>query len=209
MHAFPNPITCKLLRALALFGFVSLAIKINAAQLRDYAGVPEPTASNPQLSASSGDFVPWPGWDPYNISTPAKPSSWPSDDKVGYYYVEPDHPSAKDSKQSGDLTDASGNRYGYPNRPRATMPGQGSAGSYDIPAGTYIEFNGEMPDRGEGIKIRFLGTSANPCWVTGNGIYHTGRWQLGGSSHAIIEGITFGLTDDKFTDKNNKANCIP
>ena len=84
-------------------------------------------------------------------SSPAQPSNWPSLEAAGYYYIDNNHPSATDS----------GNTYGYPGKPRMSIP----TGAF--PAGTYIEINGG-PYPGSGpLVITANGTPTQPVWIRG------------------------------------------
>jgi len=58
---------------------------------------------------------------------PAAPAAWPGNEAAGYYYIDRTHPNATDSS----------NQYGYPDKPRATIPNYAT-----FPAGTYIEVHG-------------------------------------------------------------------
>lgn len=108
--------------------------------------------------------IPNPDWgaigDPIDASAPAAPSAWPGNDAAGYYYVDSDHPSATNSVQSGDLTDNHGNRYGYPDVPRASVP------TSPFVAGSYVEVHGTFSST-TSVRFEFNCTEANPCWFRG------------------------------------------
>ncbi|MCE7983553.1 MAG: hypothetical protein DYG89_20460 [Caldilinea sp. CFX5] len=81
---------------------------------------------------------------------PAAPAAWPATVAPGYYYIDNSHPNATDTN----------NDYGYPNRPRQSIP------EITYPAGSYIEIHGgDYPDAY--IWMDFACTLAQPCWVRG------------------------------------------
>jgi hypothetical protein len=82
---------------------------------------------------------------------PAAPSAWPGSEASGYYYIDNTHPNATDSS----------NQYGYPDKPRASIPNYTS-----FPAGTYIEIHGG-PYQGGQLILTFNCTQQDPCWFRG------------------------------------------
>ncbi|MEZ4726070.1 MAG: Ig-like domain-containing protein [Caldilineaceae bacterium] len=81
---------------------------------------------------------------------PAAPAAWPGAAALGYYYIDNSHPNATDTN----------NEYGYPNRPRQSIP------EIAYPAGSYVEIHGgDYTDAN--IRIDFNCTRAQPCWMRG------------------------------------------
>ena len=125
--------------------------------------------------------IPDPTWGtihPIDTQAPPKPTSWPSEESTGFYYVDNTHLQATDS----------GNPFGYPDKPRVTIP------EGDLQAGEYVEIHGG-PYRGGGqIIIRALGTEANPVWVRGgdniNPAHITGEMIVKGS-YVFLENFNF------------------
>ena len=97
--------------------------------------------------------------DPIDTPTPDWPASWnegTTSATEGYYYID---------KTDGNATD-SGNTYGHPDLPRASIPeGALSAGDFIyVHAGTYTAAD----SGGDRFNWYGTGTSANPIWITGN-----------------------------------------
>ncbi len=87
-------------------------------------------------------------WIQPDIARPDRPAPWASE-QAGYYYI---------NRETG--TD-SGNTYGVPSNPRATIPSP-------IPAGSYVEVHGTYNYLQAGmIKIRPEGTATKPVWIVG------------------------------------------
>ncbi|MEW5757423.1 MAG: hypothetical protein AB1810_14095 [Pseudomonadota bacterium] len=82
-------------------------------------------------------------------TAPAQPAAWPTSEAAGFYYVDKSHPSATDT----------GNPYGYPNKPRLTIP------NTTFGAGTYVELHGGTYS--SNMSLNFNCTQAAPCWVRG------------------------------------------
>ncbi len=107
-----------------------------------------------------------------NEQAPARPSSWTSE-VTGYYYVDSTHASATDSS----------NDYGYPAKPRRSIPNT-------LNAGDVVEFHGHHTLF---EQIAANGTSSNPVFLRGqledmpqigNKLYFTNV------SYLIVENIT-------------------
>ena len=123
-------------------------------------GIPDPAAS-------------WGGTiDPIDDVAPAQPSAWPSGEAAGYYYIDKSHPSATDT----------GNPYGYPNKPRITIPSTFAAGSYvEVHGGPYSN-----------VTVTANGTATNPVWFRGTaGSNPTFRGFSMKGSYAIFEYLNF------------------
>ena len=108
-------------------------------------------------------------------NTAAKCPTWPTAATIGCYYVDNTDPVATDSS----------NTYGYPNKPRLTIP------SLTLNAGNFVYVNAGTyaPD----LYLKGAGTAANPIWFTGNSTTHpvlSGGLFVGynvGASYAVIE----------------------
>ncbi len=112
--------------------------------------------------------IPNPDWgaigNPIDAVAPSRPSNWPDNDAAGCYYINPDDPSATDAVQTGDLTDAYGHRFGYPDRPRKSVPDW----HYPFAPGAYVEVHGSFPSLNPShIQYSFNCTAAQPCWFRG------------------------------------------
>lgn len=129
---------------------------MNAAPAWKYPGVP---------------YTDW-AYDPFTYPVPARPVEWPSGDKVGIYFIEKDNlTNATDTILPGDHVDVDGMRYGYPDRPRLTLPITKWNGSGPHAAGTVFWIKGGIWDTVAGSKNWkpiFLGTPEAPCWIYGD-----------------------------------------
>lgn len=93
-----------------------------------------------------------------NEITLSTPNPWSSGTE-GFYYVDPASAIATDTN----------NPYGYPTKPRSTIPNP-------IPAGAVVEIHGQLNSN---ITINAQGTSSNPVFVRGK---------------SYVDRPTFGLT---------------
>ncbi len=151
-------------------------------------GIPYPTKSLPSgIQTSTTELqAPSPfgqaGW-PYDpiLYTPAQPSAWPSAESVGNYYVDPTHSSATDTS----------NTYGYPNRPRATLPTTLTLG-----AGAYVRVAGGTHTHGNQTWT-VNGSSSAPVYLNFQGatiqFSDNGGWPFSGG-HCIIDRMTGTFT---------------
>ena len=89
---------------------------------------------------------------------PADPTEWStSTEKVGFYYIDSDHPSCNNT-----------NDYGYPDAPRCSIPSSGAsvvAGGKMVLAPSSLPYT--MRDSSWQL-INFEGTADNPSWLIGN-----------------------------------------
>lgn len=122
--------------------------------------------------------VPDPKWEnsihPIDTAVPNRPSNWTRDIK-GFYYVDPDHAQATDSK----------NTYGYPNKPRKTIP-------KIVAAGSYVEISGRYNQ--DAVYIKYNCTPSAPCWLVGNKNDRpnfTGNLKIDDSDYLIIDSVDF------------------
>jgi len=81
---------------------------------------------------------------------PNAPTTWPANEVSGYYYIDNSHPNNTDVD----------NTYGYPEKPRASIP-------RTYAAGDYAEIHGG-PYEGSNIIITVNGTSTDPVWIRGS-----------------------------------------
>jgi hypothetical protein len=114
-----------------------------------------------------------------NESVPLPPNTW-TKQVTGYYYIDQTHPASTDTS----------NPYGYPSKPRKTIP-------LSLPAGSYVELHNTYTNSHASPKIiSFAGTARNPVFIRGvdAGINRrpmaTKKWTVRGS-YGIIEGIYF------------------
>lgn len=91
----------------------------------------------------------WGSTHPIDSSAPAQPAEWPSAQVAGYYYIDNTHPQATDT----------GNTYGYPDKPRMTIP-------TTYAAGAYVEIHGG-PYTGGQLIITANGIASQPVWIRG------------------------------------------
>jgi len=99
-------------------------------------GIPDPT---------------WGAIHPIDTVAPSWPSNWPSQAVDNYYYIDNTDPNASDSS----------NPYGYPDKPRQTIP------EITFSAGSYIEINGGPYVAGGQLVFTANGTSNAPVWFRG------------------------------------------
>jgi hypothetical protein len=132
--------------------------------------------------------IPKPGWgklDPINTLPPQPPSSWPGAQAPGHYYVDSLHPAASDTNNS----------FGYPNRPRLTVPVVLTAGSYV--AISRLNVN---------TAVNAQGTEDAPVWIVGSGPALIQPAQKGNylsitnSSYVLVDGLTFDGAGSPDTD---------
>jgi len=117
----------------------------------------------------------WGSIDPIEAVSPALPSNWNSE-VAGFYYVEPSSASSTDS----------GNTYGYPSRPRKTIPTGVSPGAEIILAGN-ISTN---------LSITNLNcTEQSPCWLRGanenSAPVITSKLSISNSKYLFVENLDF------------------
>jgi hypothetical protein len=112
----------------------------------------------------------------------ATPSPWIAG-APGFYYIEPTKAGATDTN----------NPYGYPAKPRRTIP-------WTLPAGAVVEMHGIYDtSHGSPATIVAQGTAANPVFI--RGVSATSRplirsfWEVKGT-YAILENLEFGPTSD-------------
>ncbi|QUM85339.1 right-handed parallel beta-helix repeat-containing protein [Moritella sp. 28] len=96
----------------------------------------------------------WGGIDPINISAPIPPSRWAKNEIKNYYYIDNSDVNATDTN----------NEFGYPAKPRKTIPER----TYD--EGAYIEIHGGPYTGGKQIVFQANGTADNPVWFRGPSI---------------------------------------
>ena len=116
-----------------------------------------------------------------NETAPVPPAPW-SGQVIGYYYIDETHPASTDTS----------NPYGYPSKPRKTIP-------RSLTAGTYLELHGTYATAHSSPNVIVInGTAAKPVWIRGkdnsaNRPKATKKWTLSGS-YGIIENISWDHT---------------
>lgn len=128
--------------------------------------------------------IPDPDWGtthPIDTAAPVTATrcpDWPAAATTDCYYIDVDHASSTDTA----------NTYGYPNKPRKTIP------EITYAAGAYVEIHNGPYSGGGQIITLCPGTDAKPCWVVGIGSPEiTGSWIFKGS-YTIIDGLYFSTT---------------
>lgn len=105
-----------------------------------------PVTSNIQAAWTDITGIPQPSFGVTEVA-PERPSNW-STEVVGFYYVEPSNVEATDS----------GNVFGTPAMPRASIPDP-------IPAGSVVELHGRFDSR---VTVNALGTPSDPVFLRGS-----------------------------------------
>ena len=156
--------------------------------------------------------IPYPDWkqDPFLLPSPTRPDNWPKSDKTGFYYIEKDNPNATDVVDGSDQVDANGKRYGYPERPRRTLPLTGWNNT-NFRAGSVLWIRGgEWDTHYGGFSDWFAnwdGTADNPCWIYGDPemkpVFKDLRIGFSGQNahYVFVENIVW----DKWTAKNSSS----
>jgi len=109
-------------------------------------------------------------------NTATKCPGWPTSSSPNCYYIDNTHAQA---------TDGSGNTYGSPDLPRATIPVK------TYPAGAYIEIHGGPYVMGD-VSIKLEGTELSPVWFRGNADPMPdikAKFSMANSTYAIIENL--------------------
>ncbi len=115
----------------------------------------------------------------------AQPAQWPSTENVNCWYVDASAPNATDTVGIGD----SNPRRGYPNKPRLTVPPNGTV----FAAGGRLEIGGPTTMPGirtytatgtQAARVTVCGAGTVTSATTGFEIILSGAW-------AIVDGLTF------------------
>lgn len=146
--------------------FAALVGGINAASAQTWTppiGIPAPSFGITQVA-------------------PAAPNPW-TDAVAGFYYVCANCSNATDT----------GNPYGTPTKPRATIPNS-------LPAGAVVELRGTYSrNHSSPNGIVFNGTSSSPIFIRGASETDrptlTGNWEVSGT-YAIMENLYFQPSDN-------------
>lgn len=177
---------------MCLSQFFSVPARAQDTQAWRYAGVP---------------YTDW-HYDPFTHPAPATPAAWPSAGVAGYYRIEPDNPNSSDKVLGEEPVDANGRRYGYPARPRLTLPLISKNGN-SFPPGTVFWMKGgtynTIYGAGEVFNLSCVSTPEKPFWIYGDPtdrpVFLNGRIILFNSAYGFVENIVW--------DKNSKgAGCI-
>ncbi len=145
--------------------------------------------------------IPYTDWayNPFTIQ-PSVPTEWPASPAQDYYYVEPDHPQASDSIVGGELTGTFG-RFGYPDRPRVSIPRNTWIGD-EYSAGTVIWLKGGTYNGNSALgainfyhtwRPQFRGSPSQPVWIYGDPddkpTFTGVQVQMYNSSHTILDNL--------------------
>lgn len=138
----------------------------------------------PTMPLGIPDPGPW-AW----TSASPRPDPWTAQ-VTGYYYI--------DSSTGIDTNNA----YGWPEKPRATIP-------LSLPAGSVVEIHGTYAKRhsGNGQEIRSLGTEAQPVFIRGQEDAIptlTGMWGVWGE-WLFMENLRFALDPSYNASKLNRC----
>ena len=126
--------------------------------------------------------LPDPGWGIDTPVAPARPLPWTAE-VTGFYYVDDDHVAATDTA----------NPYGYPGKPRLTIPNTLAAGSYVEVNGTYNRSH-TSPN-----NLQLNGTVANPIFIRSQtctppyAVVQGSNWETSGSYY-VLECLDFHWT---------------
>jgi hypothetical protein len=167
-------------------GFASTSLTSTVAELKVVtAEVPSQVAavSTYSVVTFTGPWTPPLGIPRPSFGTtetaPATPANW-SAPTPGFYYVNQNAPGATDTQ----------NPYGYPARPRVTIP-------LAIPAGSVVEVHGAYDhSHGSPNGIVVSGTAASPVFIRGTSATTkptlSRGWELSGS-YCVLENLEFAL----------------
>ncbi len=110
---------------------------------------------------------------PITSPLPANPSGWPGQEVPGYYYIDNTVSNATDT----------GNSYGFPGKPRKTIPSA-------LEAGAVVEIHGGPYVYGGDFQLTMNGTSSAPVYVYGvdSPEITAGRSLINGS-YFIVDGL--------------------
>jgi len=167
---------------------------VSGSQAWSYPGVPYPTDSLPSgIQTSTTALTPptpngnsthdWVNsYDPCTY-IPDQPAEWPSSPSPGSYYIDPNNPASTDN-------DGTANTYGYPNKPRKTMPT--GVATLTLGAGAYVAIMSGTFATGAWLWT-VNGTKTAPVYVTGSGGTATltgddAGWDFQGS-HVIFDNL--------------------
>ena len=126
---------------------------------------------------------------PFGINeiAPTQPNSWPAIAANGYYYIDNTAPNATDTS----------NTYGYPNKPRISIP-------KTLAAGAYVEIHGG-PYTGSQHIFLVSGTAEAPVWIRGSDQANKPIIRLEtyiNGSYAIIENLHFDTQRKTLSTRN-------
>ncbi len=89
---------------------------------------------------------------------PADPVEWPSQERIGFYYIDSGSPQCNDVN----------NDYGYPDLPRCSFP---TSGANVVAGGKLVLAPSTLPyslRNSPWHQLNFQGTNENPSWLVGN-----------------------------------------
>jgi hypothetical protein len=118
--------------------------------------------------------VEWSGLHPIDTNAPARPSRW-TNQVNDFYYVDPSNSNATDTD----------NTYGFPGRPRITVPSI-------LAAGSYVELHGPITNP---IGLTAKCSADKPCWVRGESSENrpniSSEMNISDSTYLFIENLDF------------------
>ncbi|MEZ5541906.1 MAG: right-handed parallel beta-helix repeat-containing protein [Pseudomonadota bacterium] len=121
---------------------------------------------------------------PINAPLPAHPAAWPTGEAPGYYYIDNTAANATDSA----------NPYGYPNRPRLTIP-------LSLPAGSVAEVRGGPYRFARDANFTLNGNVTRPVYL-----YGVNHPVLQDPVKTLIHGAYFVF--DGFTLRNTRIQTV-
>lgn len=154
--------------------------------------------------------IPYTDWeyDPFTYGPPPTPGEWPSSGSAGTYRIEPDNPLSSDSVAGSEPVDENGNRYGYPDRPRLTLP-LASKNLNTFPAGVVFWMKGgtynTMYGTGAIFNLSCISAPEAPFRIYGD---PTDRPTLTGGRFNF-QNACYGFVDNIVWEEDTKgAGCI-
>jgi hypothetical protein len=123
--------------------------------------------------------IPNPQWGtlhPIDAQPPPEPSSWPGQPTTNCYYIDNTHVLATDTN----------NPYGFPAKPRATIPATYASGAR-------IEVHGG-PYTGSQLIMTFAGTEIAPCWFFGVNHPIIQRETILKGAYVLFDGFRFNVS---------------
>lgn len=163
----------------------------SAGQAWSYPGIPYATENVPSAIMptvpTGANLASFP-YDPCTLLPPAHPGNWPSAEQTDYYYIDKYHGSSTDTANS----------FGYPDKPRATIP-SGASGS----SAAYVEIHGNnggyldsSPDYDIGVvTLSMVGSSSQPIFWKGIDVPWLGQGFDVTGQHIILDGISLQNND--------------
>lgn len=121
---------------------------------------------------------------------PGRPALWPGAVATGFYYIDNTAATATDT----------GNIYGYPDKPRVSLPSS-------LAAGAYVEIHGG-PYEGAQLTIVAQGTREQPVWIRGASVAERPtirREMIVNGTYIILENLRFDTQQRTITFRYKSA----